>query len=203
MVEAVKDKDTTVTEVPSLQQDEQDEQDEEPTISEEPNLQHEIMTDITTRASDMLESAKRAVGDVVSGVTAKASDAFESAKQAVAEVPLTSESLLDAANQMAQLTIKNASEAVQEIKQESDLKLGIASFLRPPPLICLPTIILILLQNSLWMWLPIYRGLLIGLATSCYTRLHAKHTLLAPRDNLMLLVVSFLALPSSLLFFRY
>ena len=137
MVEAVKDKDTTVTEVPSLQQDEQDEPDEEPTISEEPNLQHEIMTDITTRASDMLESAKRAVGDVVSGVTAKASDAFESAKQAVAEVPLTSESLLEAANQMAQLTIKNASEAVQEIKQESDLKLGITSFLRPPPLICL------------------------------------------------------------------
>ena len=47
------------------------------------------------------------------------------------------------------------------------------------------------IQNSLWTWLPIYRELLIGLATGYYMRLRAKHILLVPRDYPITLVVSF------------
>jgi len=89
---------------------------EEPTISEEPNVTAEIVSELADRASAMYDSAKKAVGDVVSGVTATASDALESAKQTIAEVPFTSDQILATANQMATLTIKNASEAVDSVK---------------------------------------------------------------------------------------
>lgn len=140
---------------------------EEPTIKTEPTINTESTTsDLATRTSEMIDSAKKVVGDVVSGVTAKAgdvvsgvtskasdvvsgvtskagdvvsgvtakaSDALESAKQTISPSDLETEtisgdSLLAAENQMAQLNIKHASEAVKdiksEVKDEGDFKLG-------------------------------------------------------------------------------
>eukprot|EP00026_Physarum_polycephalum_P003793 Phypoly_transcript_03807.p1 GENE.Phypoly_transcript_03807~~Phypoly_transcript_03807.p1 ORF type:complete len:714 (+),score=138.72 Phypoly_transcript_03807:122-2263(+) len=114
---------------------------EEPKISQEPSITQEIAGDIASRTSAAIDSAKQVVGEVISGVTATASGAIESAKQTLADTTtaaLNSDTLLAAQNQIAQLDINKAMEAVKEvgsqavsgpqlisdaIKQEGDFKL--------------------------------------------------------------------------------
>jgi len=106
---------------------------EEPTM---PSITQEIASDLASRTSAAIDSAKHAVGDAISGVTSKASDAFESAKQTLTDTTtaaLNSDVLLDAQNKMAQLNINKAIDTVKEVssqvsgvqavKQESDFKL--------------------------------------------------------------------------------